>query len=176
MRLAVLGDVHGNLPALVAVIEALAHVPHDMRLCLGDTVGYNAEPSACLARLRAEGFAFVMGNHDHDVGHGTRRMRTNALANRLMAWTGKRLDDAERAFLREQSQIIVSPHGFTAVHGCFLEEGERLVGYVMPRSLRVTPRALINDAAWPADAQAVVLNPGSVGLPDEVGMRLYEAR
>lgn len=200
MRLALLGDVHGNLPALDAVLAAIAHVPHDARLCLGDTVGYNAQPSACLARLRAEGFAFVMGNHDHDVGHGVRRSGTNALARRLMEWTERQLNEAERAFLREQRHTLVSPHGFTAVHGCFLEEAARLVGYVTPGSLRANLRALINNTAWPkvgfcghthvpvfgymendvceerelavgaavswpVGAQAVLLNPGSVGQP-----------
>ncbi len=200
MRIALLGDVHGNVPALEAVLAAIATTQHDTRLCLGDTVGYNAQPRECIARLRSEGFSFVMGNHDHDVGHGLRRTGTNSLAKRLMEWTSTQLDDAERAFLRDQPQVVVSPLGFTAVHGCFLDEPARLVGYVTPGSLRMNLRALINNTAWPkvgfcghthvpifgymendvceeraltpgkivswpSDAQAVLLNPGSVGQP-----------
>ena len=62
MRIAVLSDIHGNLPALEAVLAALA--PFDAVWQLGDVVGYGPEPDAVVARLRELGATGVRGNHD----------------------------------------------------------------------------------------------------------------
>jgi predicted phosphodiesterase len=64
VRALVLSDIHGNWPAL----EAVAAVPHDAVLCLGDVVGYGPQPGACLRWLRASHASIVQGNHDRSVG------------------------------------------------------------------------------------------------------------
>ena len=65
MRIAILADIHSNLDALEAVLRhAEAPGPLDRVWCLGDTVGYAAEPSACIARLRQYDHIAVAGNHD----------------------------------------------------------------------------------------------------------------
>ena len=64
MRYAVLSDIHANLEALTAVLDALAGERIDRTLCLGDFVGYGAEPAACLDRLRACQAVCIGGNHD----------------------------------------------------------------------------------------------------------------
>ena len=64
MRLGVFADVHGNLPALRAVLDVLAAERVDGYLCAGDLVGYGAQPNECVelvAELRA---TCVAGNHD----------------------------------------------------------------------------------------------------------------
>lgn len=64
MRVAFLSDIHGNLPALEAVIgDARAHGATHV-ICLGDTVGYGPQPAETLALLRAVASAGVLGNHD----------------------------------------------------------------------------------------------------------------
>lgn len=60
MRILVISDLHGNWAAL----EAVAAVPHDAVLCLGDIVGYGPQPAECLRWLRARGAHIVQGNHD----------------------------------------------------------------------------------------------------------------
>ena len=62
MRIAVLSDIHGNLPALEAVLEALK--PYDAIWQLGDIVGYGPQPNEVVARLAQENAAGVRGNHD----------------------------------------------------------------------------------------------------------------
>ncbi len=52
MRLAVIADLHANVPALDAVLAAIRGLAVDAIACLGDLVGYNAEPAACRARGR----------------------------------------------------------------------------------------------------------------------------
>ena len=64
MRYAVLSDIYSNLEALTAVLDHLAAERIDRTLCLGDMVGYGADPAACLERLHALGAVMVGGNHD----------------------------------------------------------------------------------------------------------------
>ena len=58
MRVAILTDIHSNLPALEAVLEAIDDAGLERRWCLGDVVGYGAQPDDCararLGELRAE--------------------------------------------------------------------------------------------------------------------------
>ena len=69
MTYAVLSDIHGNLEALQAVEAALEALPVriDAYLLLGDLVGYNADPGACLARALEIAARCVRGNHDKVV-------------------------------------------------------------------------------------------------------------
>src|SRR5438552_16484550 len=60
----VLGDIHGNVEALEAVLAALDDRGVRRLLCVGDVVGYNADPDACVALLRARGTQVIAGNHD----------------------------------------------------------------------------------------------------------------
>ncbi|MDP6779895.1 MAG: metallophosphoesterase family protein, partial [Candidatus Latescibacteria bacterium] len=52
MRLAVFSDVHGNLEALQAVLASCRDAGADRLLCLGDLVGYGADPNACVDEVR----------------------------------------------------------------------------------------------------------------------------
>lgn len=64
MRLAIISDIHGNLPALEAVLAAIDDSDAEEVWCLGDVVGYGAQPDEC-ARLVSERCALsLVGNHD----------------------------------------------------------------------------------------------------------------
>src|SRR5688500_16084140 len=64
MRAAILTDIHANLPALEAVLGAIEQAGLETRWCLGDVVGYGAQPDEC-ARLTAESCELsLVGNHD----------------------------------------------------------------------------------------------------------------
>jgi predicted phosphodiesterase len=60
----ILGDIHGNLEALRAALAALAARGVRELLCVGDIVGYNADPDECVALLRSRGVRAIAGNHD----------------------------------------------------------------------------------------------------------------
>jgi predicted phosphodiesterase len=66
VRALVISDVHGNSPALAAVLAE----PHDVLICLGDVVGYGPEPGACVRRVRATAELLLRGNHDHALATG----------------------------------------------------------------------------------------------------------
>ena len=66
MRYAVVSDIHGNLEALDAVLADVAGRA-DAILCLGDVVGYGADPRACIERLAERAQVMTAGNHEHAV-------------------------------------------------------------------------------------------------------------
>ena len=69
-RIALFSDVHGNLPALDAVLRdiAVAGIAGRNVYCLGDLVGYGPDPSGVVARIRDAGIRTVRGNYDDGVG------------------------------------------------------------------------------------------------------------
>lgn len=67
MRYGIISDIHGNLEALQAVLQACRKQSVDGILCAGDIVGYGANPSECLAVLKEVEAICVAGNHDWAV-------------------------------------------------------------------------------------------------------------
>jgi predicted phosphodiesterase len=68
MRIAIVSDIHGNLPALEAVLTDVARQEVDAVYCLGDLVGYAPFPNEVTDRIRREAFPTIMGNYDDGVG------------------------------------------------------------------------------------------------------------
>jgi predicted phosphodiesterase len=77
----VLGDIHGNREALAAVLDALEAHGVKKILCVGDIVGYNADPDECVALLRERDAVCISGNHDLI---GTRRLGFDRCSNKAM--------------------------------------------------------------------------------------------
>jgi predicted phosphodiesterase len=67
MRYALISDIHSNTEALEAVLKDAYEQKAESYLCLGDIVGYGAEPSACLERVRGLNGTVIAGNHDYAV-------------------------------------------------------------------------------------------------------------
>jgi len=70
-RIALFSDIHGNLPALDAVLEGIGSLGLEETYCLGDLVGYGPNPSGVVERIRNSGIPTIMGNYDEGIG--TRR-------------------------------------------------------------------------------------------------------
>ena len=123
MRIAILSDVHSNLAALRAVLRhAEADATIDGVWCLGDIVGYGAEPSETIAELRARPLTAVSGNHDLAAIGAIDTDEFNPVAEEAALWTADQLSDDERAFLGALPPTLVvgdphGPKGFTLVHG-----------------------------------------------------------
>ena len=64
MRYGLLSDIHGNLPALLAIVNALSRLDIDAYVCAGDVVGYGPHPEACVAAVDALRPVWVLGNHE----------------------------------------------------------------------------------------------------------------
>jgi predicted phosphodiesterase len=116
MKIAIISDVHANLPALDAVLEAIASDGVDHIICGGDLVGYNAEPGEVVAKIRQLDIPCVMGNHDAAVVGATDPETFNAPARAAVEWTAQRLNDDALDYLRGLP-YVTRIETFTVVHG-----------------------------------------------------------
>ena len=117
VKTAVFGDVHGNLEALEAVLEDARANGAEAFACLGDAVGYGADPNACCERLRALGCLAIRGNHDHAASHRVSLDWFNPLAAAAIRWTRERLSPENRAWLRGLPYAAALADGTQLVHG-----------------------------------------------------------
>ena len=116
MRIAIIADIHANLEALQAVLERIHALNVDEIVCLGDIVGYNANPNECVGILRNEKILSVLGNHDACASGLEEPFRFNVLARSAVFWTREHLTEENRSFLRELPRE-------KRVHDCFLFHG-----------------------------------------------------
>ncbi|MDI1434734.1 metallophosphoesterase family protein [Polyangium sorediatum] len=99
MKYAVVSDVHANVEALSAVIAAIDVERVDAILCLGDVVGYGANPNECARMLASAGAKGVVGNHDR-AALGLRDTAHFGLqAQQAMRWTRRLLGGPPRDWL-----------------------------------------------------------------------------
>ncbi len=133
MRIALASDVHANLPALDAVLAAIAQRGDvDATYHLGDLVGYAPWPNDVVERIRDAGIAGVSGNYDSTVatdymhcGCRYEDQRQEALSHESFAWTRLHVSTATKAFLGPLPfRLDLRPRGghvagatLTLVHG-----------------------------------------------------------
>ncbi|MBA4388568.1 MAG: metallophosphoesterase [Verrucomicrobia bacterium] len=114
-RYAILGDVHSNLEALEAVLKDARDRGVNSYICVGDIVGYNANPSECVDIIRSLKCVCVRGNHDHYCSHDERLEDFHPLAANVVDWTRNQLSPEQVEFLRNL-KLSTTTDGFTIVH------------------------------------------------------------
>jgi len=123
LRLLVLSDIHANLEALDACLDAAP--AYDQVYNLGDIVGYGANPNEVTARSRELGSIFVRGNHDKACSGLTNLEDFNPIAGLAALWTRKQLTPDHLEFLRELPQGPLGPaENVQLVHGSPRDEDE----------------------------------------------------
>jgi diadenosine tetraphosphatase ApaH/serine/threonine PP2A family protein phosphatase len=188
MRVAVLSDIHSNLPALESVLDAIG--AFDQLWVLGDSVGYGPHPDAVVERLRAEHAIAVQGNHDAAVLGRIPTGTFNDLARAAVDWTARTMKPDNLQWLADQPEKRIEGD-YTMVHGSprdpiweylFSIPAARinLAAFDTPYCLvghthhQVTFRddhgqveaLLAGDGGHLAlDERRCILNPGSVGQP-----------
>lgn len=115
-KVAILADIHSNLPALECALAELDRRAISRVLILGDLVGYGPHPSACIELLRSRDFAIIRGNHDHAAAVGKAAGGFSAGARWVIDWTVQRLSKAERQWLGSLP-LYLDGDGWLAVHG-----------------------------------------------------------
>ncbi len=188
MRIAVLSDIHANLPALDAVLADAGDV--DAVWHLGDVVGYGPDPDGVVARLRSIGAQGVRGNHDAAACGGSEIDWFNPDARRAMEWTRAAIAPETIEWLAALPERRVLA-GVDLVHG---SPREPIWEYVTTPDVALANLALLETpiglhghthfpVAWVQDGGRVELirasrdaslelrgrralaNPGSVGQP-----------
>ena len=109
MRIAVISDIHGNADALTSVLRCIDALAPDRIVCLGDIVGYGAEPGECLRLIRSNNIASIAGNHDLAVAGTLPYHNFSSSARTAVEWTHDILSEEDRALLAALPLSIDTP-------------------------------------------------------------------
>ena len=115
MKIAIFGDIHANLEGLQAVLQDAADRDCTHHVCIGDIVGYNANPHECLDIVRQLDCPVIKGNHDEEASLDTELVGLNPLAERAMQWTRDNLTEEDKTYLSEL-RMVRQVRDFTIVH------------------------------------------------------------
>jgi predicted phosphodiesterase len=177
-RIAVISDVHANLPALQAAMAAIGQVAADAAVvCAGDIVGYYTEPNEVCELLRERAVPCIRGNHDAYV-LGLLPYPAQREAKYRVVWTRDRLSDENMRWLAAlPTQIQVEVAGSVAWselqvrHASCIDEETYLypdtaitdawAGNERVLVLGHTHHAMVREAR----PGRLIVNPGSVGQP-----------
>lgn len=120
-KLALLADIHANLPALKVVLAALPSLGVSQGIVLGDVVGYGPYPGECIALLQAHPeLQVIKGNHDNALAGGIPEVGFSRQARWALEWSQSQLNEAQRQWLG-QLPLYVEETDFLAVHGAPLD-------------------------------------------------------
>src|SRR5208337_2348401 len=114
MKVAVISDIHANRHAFEATLEAVAATDAAELWCLGDLVGYGAEPDACVELAREHAAVCLAGNHDLAVTGEISLEEFSRGASLAAQWTREVIEPQNLAFLEG-----LSPKGEEGVVGLF---------------------------------------------------------
>jgi diadenosine tetraphosphatase ApaH/serine/threonine PP2A family protein phosphatase len=194
IRYAVLSDIHANYPALAAVLADAAGEGARALLCLGDLVGYGADPGACLDAVGERAVALVGGNHEHGAAGLMDLAWFNPVAREAALWTRGQLPSSALEWLGalpltttvgdatlvhaspsrpdEWDYLLSAEDGFAvfadfATRLCFVGHSHRPGVWSLGSS---GPDHAERFAAWPVevsldDGRRYLINVGSVGQP-----------
>lgn len=186
---AIISDIHGNLQAFQAVIADIEQQGIRERVCLGDIVGYGAQPAECLELLRAKDFRVMLqGNHDAYVADDEDPQGTSEEVKQVIRWTRQVLSAEQREWLRalpltwqaEDYEVVhaslhhpeqwgyVTEPGAAAVHFAHQQQRICFIGHSHQPAMFVEweDRALdITSLESVRKGRKQVVNVGSVGQP-----------
>lgn len=115
--IAILGDIHANLPAFEVVLKQLKQMNIERGLVLGDIVGYGPHPTECIERLQANPWLTVLkGNHDHAAGLGKVRDGFSTFSRWVIEWTITQLNEAQKDWLNDLP-VYYEENDCLAIHG-----------------------------------------------------------
>jgi len=189
MRYALMADVHGNFDALEAVMQDVRAEQPDHVFCLGDIVGYGAEPAECIKLVRDNSILCIAGNHDFAVTGAVSTELFNPIATASVEWTRQVLCDEDITFLSQlpleyKNEVFMLTHGAPEVPAAFeyiitMEDAVRgFAGLDRPISFQAHSHvpitfvlnggyaSLVPERAFTIeDGCPAMINVGSVGQP-----------
>ena len=116
MRYGIFSDIHSNLEALSAVLDAYSSESIGQYLCVGDVVGYGANPAECISKINNPSIITVAGNHDWAACDSIKLHSFNQDAKYAALWTKQTLDEEGKNFLKGLSPFYKNSD-LTIVHG-----------------------------------------------------------
>ncbi len=136
MRIAVIGDIHANLPALQAVLDDISRIGADAVYCVGDVVGRGPHPREVIDELQRLEIPTVQGNWDEAVGMDREQTgaawttaEAEAEGNASMRWSAEQLSEEHKAWLRtlpRTRRVTLAGRSVFFFHGSPIRENEYL--------------------------------------------------
>lgn len=196
MRYGFLSDIHGNKEALDAAVQHLTSAGVDEFVCVGDIIGYGADPNPCMDTVRALTEKVIAGNHDHAAVGLTDIEHFNQYAREAAVWTAQKLHTAHSSYIKmlpltlslknalvvhstpyqpQQWFYLMTHFQFVAAFQNFTEKicfiGHSHQPIVFEKGLKST--GPVNGSIFPlADESRYIINVGSVGQPRDNDSRL----
>jgi len=185
MKITLLADIHGNLPALKAVLcHARANGAAQIILNLGDSVGYGPHPNEVVQWIQGSHFINILGNYDKKVLSEKHRKKEwesvkTPEKRSMFAWTYHALEKSTRKFLRNlpekrivdiKGKRLLMTHGSPAFHNEHLKPDtpqERLRALANLSKADVVLCGHSHQAFTRSVNNVLFINPGSVGRPDD---------
>jgi len=176
LKLVVISDVHANYDAIRVVSNEIRDC--DLLLCLGDLVGYGAQPNEVVEEIRRLGpKVIVAGNHDYATVTGD-TSNFVAYATLAIEWTRRELKPENLAFLSQLPYVSTETLGNLTVGSYHGSPRDPLNEYIYPGMPQFTLQALIEEAAanllllghthipfYSTTSSGTLVNPGSIGQP-----------
>jgi len=184
VKVALLGDVHANLPALEAVLAHAGKYPIEAVWNTGDFVGYGAFPDEVVQRLKEKKAVGIIGNYDLkvlQVKEEKAAWKKSKVPEKWQAfkWAHEHLSKDSRDYLRSLPQELrfkAAGKKFLLIHGSPLSIKERLTSDTPDKRLRELSQAAKADVIICGHSHrpfvreldgVYFVNPGSVGRPDD---------
>ena len=162
MDIAIIADIHGNLPALQAVLSDIGRRGLRRIVNLGDCVSGPLWPRECLERLQSEGIPSLRGNHDRWVAEDGR--------GSWDAFARQQLDAAQVGWLGRLPIRLAPLPGVIACHGRPDDDNAYLLEEVVDGRLAAAAPATVAARLGPTEATVLLCahshQPGLLGLPD----------
>ncbi|MBO4795766.1 MAG: metallophosphoesterase family protein [Verrucomicrobia bacterium] len=130
MKYAIIADIHGNLEALQAVLKDAKEQAVTHYACLGDVVGYGANPKECLDIVREMKIPTIKGNHDEYCSSGKDPEGFNEYAREAILWTRAQMTEDDLKWLKDLKYIRIMAN-FTLVHSTL--DGPNHWGYIFDK-------------------------------------------
>jgi len=128
MRYALIADIHSNLEALQSVLASIGKEKIDQILCVGDIVGYGANPVECIHLIKEKCDKCICGNHDSAVIGFTDVDFFNPFAKQAVFWTSEQISEEEINYLASL-KFVERENNFTMVHATL--DRAREWGYIL---------------------------------------------
>ena len=188
MRIAIISDIHSNLEALEKSLDVIRDKNVDEIVCLGDIIGYGANPNECIDLIRSTTPHILLGNHDEAAIDLSKTEYFNPFARIAAEWTNSTLTEENKSFV-ENLPFTENRHGLFFVHAS-PHEPEEWHYILSPSDAQynfqyfLEPICFVGHSHVPGifcediwtrevvDGKKFILNVGSVGQPRDNDWRL----
>jgi len=176
MRLGLFSDIHANLPALKAVLDAFTEREIEFTLCTGDVIGYGPHPHEVISLLREKNINCTLGAADANLAFPFAKTEREGVAEEIIEWTRQQVTEEDLAWLRKLpvTHRMRTPVGrLRGFHGYPYQPEKRFplskpTAELLPIFERLGSRILVSGGSHIPFHRTVsdnwLIDPGSVGM------------